>query len=159
MQLFLCFCWQHCRFCVHGYAWFSSYHNCASLKLLGQFLLRNSNVNDGRSTFSLHHEREEFSDSYFVTWKGISGRNPSTFYSKLRERCLLQSSVCIWMEKLKNVPTCLVWRNWYIRDLLLSENIFSEGQKKFVQRWKKCIERKEKTLKNNVIIRFIFLLK
>ena len=66
MQLHLCFSSQHCRFCMHRYAWFSSYHNCAGLKLLGQFLCPNRNVNRGRSTFRLHQGTAAFSDPFFV---------------------------------------------------------------------------------------------
>ena len=39
------------------------------------------------------------------------------------------------------------------------KTFFSEGIKKLVQRWKKCIERQGDYVENDVIVSFLFLLK
>jgi hypothetical protein len=162
MQLHVCFCWQpydSATTLCSSLGRFSSSHNCAGFNWIGQFHCHNPNANNGRSTFRLHQEREELSYSFFVNWKWISGQNPYKFFSIMWEQNMLQRSVYIWMKTLQIVPHVTkeeigTFVTWYS-----AKTFFSERQKKLVLRWKKCIENKEKTLKNNVILSFIFLLK
>ena len=52
--------------------------------LLGQFLCRNHNVNQGHSTSHLHQGRAASSDPYFVVWRCIRGRNPLNTFSTIQ---------------------------------------------------------------------------
>ena len=77
---------------------FSSYHSCAGLKSLGQFLCSNRNVNRGRSTFRLHQGRAAFTDQFFVVWRCIRGRNTSKTSSTILEQCFAVTG-CLRMDR------------------------------------------------------------
>ena len=86
---------------------FSSYHNCACLKLLGQSLCPNRNVNHGRSTFRLHQGRTAFSHPlFFVVWSCYQGpKYIADFQHNTGTVFCPQRSVYEWIEKFKNGRT------------------------------------------------------
>ena len=139
----------------------TSYHSCAGLKLLGQFLCPNRNVNHGRSTFRLHQGRAAFSDPFFVLWRCIRGRNTSQTFSTTLEQCFAATE-CLRMDrKIKKCShKCYAWRKRCVRGSLLSQkHFFPEGIKKLVQRWKKCIEEQGDYVEKWCYCKFYILLK
>ena len=123
-------------FRVHRYAWFSSYHSCACLKSLGQFLCPNRNVNHGRSTFLLHQGRAAFSDRFLVVWRCIRGRNTSKTFSTIPEQRFAATG-CLRMDRKiqKLSHKCYQCGKRCMRGSLLGPKTFlSESIKKLVQR-------------------------
>jgi hypothetical protein len=97
MQLYLCFCWQHCCFAQHRHAWFPCHYFCAGLMLLGQFHHRCLAINHGCSAFCLHQRRATFSDPVFVVGRCIRGHNPSKTFSTIQEQCFAAME-CLRMD-------------------------------------------------------------
>jgi len=91
--------------------WFPSYHCCACLKLLDQFLCHNHNVNHGRCAFRLHQGRAAFIDPFFVVWRCIRGRNQLKAFSTIWEQCFAAIE-CLRMDrKIKKwAHKCYAWR-------------------------------------------------
>ena len=92
----------------------------------------------------LHQGRAAFSDPFLVVWKFIRGQNPSKTFSTIREQ-RFAATECLRMDRKiqKWSHKCYAWRKRCMRGSLLSQKhfFFSEGIKKLVQRWKKCIEK------------------
>jgi hypothetical protein len=127
MQLHLCFCWQHCRFHVHRYAWFSSRYICADLNLLGQLLCHNRNANNGRS--NLRCTKKEQSSVIHFLW--TENESVAEIHRSFLAHCgsgFCRKRVPMNGWKITNCLTCYLWRNQYMRDLLLSENIFLRSE-------------------------------
>ena len=90
----------------------SFYHCCASLKLTGQFLCRNRNINHGHCAFRLHQGRATFRDPFFVVWRCIRRRNPLKTFSTMWEQCFAATECLRTDRKIKKWShKCYAWRS------------------------------------------------